>query len=546
MFNFAHFDNELLPVLNLIPDIVKQQITENEYKIIKPFALKMLTFVDDLGHKIPHTIIADFVQLLFKFLRNDISAIDWNKIKEIKNEEIVNANNLDSFQDLGQANLNKLVVLKLNGGLGTTMGLRSAKSSIIVDLKRKKTFLHLIKEQLDELNLEFNCKIPLWFLNSFHTKRDTEKILSHDSYFELLQNEFPRIKVENNESYVPFEYQECPTSEWYPPGHGDLYRVFKNKKFLEQMIADGKEYLFVSNADNLGATVDLGIIGYVISNKVDFLMEVSKKTVLDKKGGILVNYNDKLSLVEAVQVSAKYQTDFENINKFSYFNTNSLWFNIKKLLEIINHGFELPILINKKKIQENQLIQLETAMGAIISYFPNAQILDVPKSRFLPVKTNRELLLLRSDLIKKEKKFVVNKERARNNLIPEIVLSPNYCCLDKFENYLQNVPSLINVDLLSLNGEVFFSGKTPAILQGKIVLESIDKPLEISDMVSLTDISIKVQETTVEIKSLNSKRPVTQEKNGNQFILKGFDLQQKSWQTKLLIFPDRVVLTNFD
>jgi len=42
----------------------------------------------------------------------------------------------------------------------------------------------------------------------------------------------------------------------YPPGHGDLYRSLVRSGMLDELIAAGKEYLFVSNIDNLGSVVD--------------------------------------------------------------------------------------------------------------------------------------------------------------------------------------------------------------------------------------------------------------------------------------------------
>lgn len=47
---------------------------------------------------------------------------------------------------------------------------------------------------------------------------------------------------------------------WYPPGHGDVYQSLHNSGLLEQFIREGKKYVFVSNIDNMGATVDLSIL----------------------------------------------------------------------------------------------------------------------------------------------------------------------------------------------------------------------------------------------------------------------------------------------
>lgn len=71
-------------------------------------------------------------------------------------------------------------------------------------------------------------------------------------------------------------------------------------------IKDGKEYMFVSNSDNLGAGVDLNILNFLLSpgekKSPEFLMEVTDKTRADVKGGTLINYDGKLRLLEIAQV----------------------------------------------------------------------------------------------------------------------------------------------------------------------------------------------------------------------------------------------------
>jgi len=62
---------------------------------------------------------------------------------------------------------------------------------------------------------------------------------------------------------------------WYPPGHGDVYESFYNSGLLEQLLNDGKEYVFISNIDNLGATVDISILACVTLACIFYLLEMS-------------------------------------------------------------------------------------------------------------------------------------------------------------------------------------------------------------------------------------------------------------------------------
>lgn len=116
---------------------------------------------------------------------------------------------------------------------------------------------------------------------------------------------------------------------WYPPGHGDFYESFQNSGLLKQFIAEGREYMFLSNIDNLGATVDLNILNKLLGaegkHTIEFVMEVTDKTRADVKGGTLIQYENKLRLLEIAQVPNEHVDDFKSVKTFKFFNTNNIW-----------------------------------------------------------------------------------------------------------------------------------------------------------------------------------------------------------------------------
>ena len=65
---------------------------------------------------------------------------------------------------------------------------------------------------------------------------------------------------------------------WYrcPPGHGDIYPSLLGSNFLDSLLKEGIKYLFVSNSDNLGATLDLDLLAYFAGSGKSFLMEVGQ------------------------------------------------------------------------------------------------------------------------------------------------------------------------------------------------------------------------------------------------------------------------------
>merc|ERR1719506_1941842 len=165
--------------------------------------------------------------------------------------------------------------------------------------------------------------------------------------------------------------------------------------------------MFVSNSDNLGATLDLDILSYFAKTDAPFMMECCKRTANDKKGGHLAKRitDGQLVLRESAMCADEDEEMFQDITKHRYFNTNNLWIRLDKLKETIDKfgGFiPLPMIKNKKTVDpkddaSQKVIQLETAMGAAIEVFKGATAIVVPRTRFAPVKKCDDLLLLRSD-----------------------------------------------------------------------------------------------------------------------------------------------------
>ena len=219
-----------------------------------------------------------------------------------------------------QTLLSKTAVLKLNGGLGTSMGLEKAKS--LLPVKDGKTFLDLIALQVKHTR-EATGAAGLRFvlMNSFSTSEDTRAFLAkeHPELLaqpdsELLQNKSPKLDAATLE---PAAWPADPDLEWCPPGHGDIYPSLLGSGMLARLLDAGVEYLFVSNSDNLGATLDVDLLAHFASSKAPFLMEVAERTAADKKGGHLaVRLADgRLTLRESAQCLDEDKAAFEDVTK---------------------------------------------------------------------------------------------------------------------------------------------------------------------------------------------------------------------------------------
>ncbi|KAK1803052.1 hypothetical protein P4O66_021585 [Electrophorus voltai] len=379
-----------------------------------------------------------FKQLFHRFLQVKGPSVDWAKINRPPEDSIQPYERIRSraLPEGVASSLNKLAVVKLNGGLGTSMGCKGPKS--LISVRSENTFLDLTVQQIEHLNKTYNADVPLVLMNSFNTDEDTKKILQKYTHhrvkiYTFNQSRYPRI---NKESLLPVATSMGLTGEnseaWYPPGHGDIYASFHNSGLLEQLLAQGKEYIFVSNIDNLGATVDLHILNHLVSQpaetRCEFVMEVTDKTRADVKGGTLIEYEGKLRLLEIAQVPKAHVDEFKSVTKFKIFNTNNLWISLPAIKRLHKqNAMDLEIIVNPKTLNGGlNVIQLETAVGAAIKSFDNALGINVPRSRFLPVKTSSDLLLVMSNLYRLEAGSLTMSEKREFPTTPHVKLGSSF------------------------------------------------------------------------------------------------------------------------
>ncbi|KAL9903941.1 UTP--glucose-1-phosphate uridylyltransferase isoform X1 [Glossina fuscipes] len=412
--------------------------------------------------------MARFVDLFRRFLQEEGPSIDWDKIQKLPENAVMDYSKLKSPNtDKVQMMLDKLVVVKLNGGLGTSMGCHGPKS--VIPVRSDLTFLDLTVQQIEHLNKTYNANVPLVLMNSFNTDEDTEKIIRKYKGFRVQiytfnQSCFPRIC---RESFLPIA-KDCNVDKdieaWYPPGHGDFYDTFRNSDLLKQFIDEGREYCFLSNIDNLGATVDLNILNKLVGEEcldkpVEFVMEVTDKTRADVKGGTLIQFENKLRLLEIAQVPKERVDEFKSVKTFKFFNTNNIWAKLDAIDRVCrHHTLNMEIIVNNKTLENGlRVVQLETAVGAAMKCFDGSIGINVPRSRFLPVKKTSDLFLVMSNLYNLKNGSLVMSPQRMFPTTPLVKLGENHFGkVKEFLGRFANIPDIIELDHLTVSGDVTF------------------------------------------------------------------------------------------
>lgn len=376
----------------------------------------------------------------------------------------------------GKKALPNTVLLKLNGGLGTSMGLDKAKSLITV--KQHYSFLDIIARHA------IHSQVHLLLMNSFNTREDSDKVLRNypalnnaNLALDFIQHKVPKI---NQRDLTPANCDDNQQLEWCPPGHGDIYIALVSSGMLAALLKAGYRYALVSNADNLGAVLDTQLLGFMVEQQIPFLMEVTDRTEADKKGGHLCRLLDgRLMLRESAQCMDDDRREFEDIALHRYFNSNNLWIDLQQLqhtLERNNNVLNLPLIRNVKTIDprdsnSSAVYQLETAMGSAISVFDGAQAIRVPRNRFAPVKTTNDLLLVRSDVYKLNDDYTLSSKLSYHDM-PLINLDTEfYRLIDAFElRFPCGPPSLLECESLDVKGDIVFGDNIS--IKGKVSLHN--------------------------------------------------------------------------
>jgi UTP--glucose-1-phosphate uridylyltransferase len=398
---------------------------------------------------------------------------------------------LPDLADLPEAEapLDQAVIVKLNGGLGTSMGMTHAKS--LVEVKDGLTFLDIIARQALELRKRAGARLPLILMNSFSTRADTlAKLedypdLEADVPLDFLQNKEPKLRADD---LTPVEWPADPDLEWAPPGHGDLFTALQTSGMLERLLAAGYRYAFISNSDNLGAMLEPRILGWMASEGHPWVSEVVDRTEADRKGGHIARRKQDSNLVlrETAQVPDSDQESFEDTDRWCYFNANNLWVDLQRLREVLSERdgvLGLPMIVNRKTVDPSdssspEVIQIETAMGAAIGVFEGARAVRVPRTRFAPVKTTNDLLVLRSDAYVLHDDYRVLPADG----LPVVNLdSAHYKLLRDFDaRFPAGPPSLAECHRLIVDGDVVFG--RDVVVRGSVeVHQDGEEQLRIED-----------------------------------------------------------------
>ena len=270
----------------------------------------------------------------------------------------------------------------LNGGMATRFG-GVVKGT--VEVSDGVSFLGLKLRDA----ARWNGAVPVLLMNSFATTADTDRHLRENDYFgfdpERVWQFEQNIAVRLQRDGELFR-ENGGSPSFYGPGHGDLPSAL-NRGVLQRFCESGGRYVFMSNVDNVLATVDPLIVGlHVLASMrgIEMTIEAAPRYEGDK-GGMPARVGGRLQVVEAFRLPEAFDT-----SRIDVFNTNTFIFDAASL----ERDFDLTWFVVEKQVAGEPVIQFERLAGEL-SAFLECQFLRVSRegasSRFLPVKTPEDL-----------------------------------------------------------------------------------------------------------------------------------------------------------
>ncbi len=411
--------------------------------------------------------IPDAAVKTFRHYYEQLESGETGMLPEAGIEPVDEVAELDSLPE-EDGPLEEAVVLKLNGGLGTSMGMTQAKS--LIEAKDGMTFLDVIARQVAALRERAGAPVPLVLMNSFYTRdASLEALAAHPELesavpADFVQHKEPKLLVDG---LTPAEWPDDRALEWCPPGHGDLYTALLTSGMLDALLDGGLRYAFISNSDNLAAVLEPRVLAWIAREEIPFVMEVTDRTEADRKGGHIAHRRDGgYVLRESAQTPEEDLGALQDISRHRYVNTNNLWVDLRALKALLSERdgvLGLPLIVNRKTVDPSdkstpEVFQLETAMGAAVGVFEGGRPLRVPRRRFSPVKTTEDLLALRSDAYGLADDARVELDSRRGGRPPVIDLDDDHFKrLGDFDaRFAEGAPSLVECDRLAVEGDVAF------------------------------------------------------------------------------------------
>lgn len=274
----------------------------------------------------------------------------------------------------------RVAMLVLAGGMATRMG---GIVKALAEVPGVGTFLDARLAEMDALHKRFGKRPPLWLMSSDATDAALRAALEqrHAQNAHCFRQDLS-LRL-NPDGSLFRDDQGRPSS--YATGHGDVSDALGRSGLLDAFVKAGGTHVFLTNVDNLGATLDPMLLGLSDLSTMPVTVEVCDKEPGDR-GGIPVKVDGRMTVLEEFRLPPDFDPTAVRV-----FNTNTFWIRAEALAAT---HFEWPYFEVHKKVHGREAVQFERLVQELTAQFDTAYARvprTGPESRFLPVKDNDDL-----------------------------------------------------------------------------------------------------------------------------------------------------------
>lgn len=282
----------------------------------------------------------------------------------------------------------ELAFCTMAGGMATRMG---GVVKALVEVTGGRTFLDMRLAENRAASALAGRPVPLWLMTSEATDEGIERALREKAAPEHVRVFMQDLSLRLHPDGSLFRGADGQPSV-HATGHGDLVDALRRSKLLDAFLAAGGKYVWITNVDNLGASIDPVLLGRFVESKADVQCEVCRKE--GDKGGIPVHAEGRLQVLEEFRLPSDFDPATVNV-----FNTNTF---LVRAEPLANKPLHWTFFEVEKKVDGKPAIQFERLLQEITAQMDSTSYVEVSRdgaaSRFVPVKDFDELAKRRAEI----------------------------------------------------------------------------------------------------------------------------------------------------
>lgn len=298
----------------------------------------------------------------------------------------------------------KVAIFLAAGGQGTRLNFKGPKGKYEIGPLSHHTLFQIYAEKILALQRRYEVTFPIWIMTSKENHAETEQFFFKNNLFGLLEQNIHFVQQEmvpsldiSGKLFLADPYSVVKN----PNGDGGCIELLQQQGILEELLQEGREYLFYFHVDNpLTQIADPTLIGWHIKEKAECSTKVFVYSDTKHMAEIVALVNGKASILEPEEITEEIKNtrDEEGNLKYRLGNTSTSVFSLSFLQRIdfkkwCYHKYlrKIPYMHEKMPLifpEKENGYKFELCMSDIFGEATNITFVEVDgKEEYAPIKS---------------------------------------------------------------------------------------------------------------------------------------------------------------